>query len=159
MRRPGGARTRTAVGALAAVALVAACAGGASRPGQLAPGGELCYRIVDNEASRSMRLPWGFALAGDPAPLREPGGRLAAATLAERGGRSLAPFASWRLLGADSVQVGPLVTGSVQLRLAVEDGRLQGLARPIGDAVPAGRPLRPAVDGVVAERMACPASS
>ena len=58
--------------------------------------------------------------------------------------------------GGPSVQVGPLVTGSLQLRLSVEEGRLRGLGRPIGDVVGPGGRLRPAVDGVVAEPVACP---
>jgi len=142
---------------LVAAALMAGCAGGASTPAALGPGGELCYRFQDNAARQAMRLPWGMALAGGPVDLRDPADRRAAATLTEAGGRSLAPFGAWRPIGLDSVQVGPLVTGSVQLRLAVEEGVLRGLARSSGDARPPRAPARPAVEGVVAEPVACPA--
>lgn len=137
------------------LALATAC--GPKHPGDLGPGGELCYRFVENEAAAELRLPWGFALSGDSVPgMAEPGGRRAAATLDGEGARADVPFGAWRPLEGDSVQVGPVVTGSLQLRLAVSDSLLVGQARPIGDVTRPGATRAP-VEGVAAEAVSCPA--
>ncbi len=151
--------TRAGVGRAAVVGVLAvlATACGPKRPGELKPGGELCYRFVEGEAASTLRLPWGFALSGDSIPgMSDPGDRLAAATLAEDGVRSDVPFGAWRPLEGDSVQVGPVVTGSLQLRLSVSDSLLSGQARPIGDVAGPGTD-RAALESVTAATVACPA--
>lgn len=156
-----------AVGLVLALGLTA-CAGsagggggeGPELPGDaLGPDAELCYRFVDNEASRALDLPWGVALQGGPVPaLADSGDRRAAATLSADGTRSDMPFGAWRPLAGDSVQVDPVLTGRLQLRLAAGPDALRGVGRPVGDvAGPWAGDGPGAVEGVVAEPAACPA--
>lgn len=161
LRRPG----RAALWCVA-LAAVAGC-GGATRadaqvepvpPAALEVGEVGCWAFEENEASAALDLPWGLALTGDPVPgLREPGEDRAAATLDEAGGRSEVPFGSWRPLPGDSVQVGPVAMGSLQLRLAVGEDALTGVARSIGDvAGPWAEGRAGPVEGVVARPVPCP---
>jgi hypothetical protein len=127
-------------------------------PATLEAGEVGCWAFEENAASEALDLPWGLALTGDPVRgLREVGEERSAATLDESGGRSQVPFGSWRPLPGDSVQVDPVAMGSLQLRLAVGEEELTGVARPIGDVAGpwAGPGARP-VEGVVARAAPCP---
>jgi hypothetical protein len=169
-RRAGSTGARRGPGRAAlwcvALAAVAGC-GGATRadapteavpPAALEEGEVGCWAFEENAATEALDLPWGLALMGHPVPgLREPGDRRAAATLDGSGTRSEVPFGSWRPLPGDSVQVGPVAMGSLQLRLAVGEEELTGLARSIGDvAGPWAEAGAAPVEGVVARPVPCP---
>lgn len=149
-----------------ALASVAGCGGATGADAQVEPvppaapeAGEVrCWAFEENEAADALGLPWGLALMGHPVPeLREPGDRRAAATLDASGTRSEVPFGSWRPLPGDSVQVGPVAMGSLQLRLAVREEGLTGVARSIGDvAGPWAEAGAGPVEGVVARPAPCP---
>ena len=127
-------------------------------PAALEAGEVGCWAFEENGASAALDLPWGLALMGHPVPgLQEPGDRRAAATLDGSGTRSEVPFGSWRPLPGDSVQVGPVAMGSLQLRLAVGEEELTGVARSIGDvAGPWAKGGAGPVEGVVARPVPCP---
>jgi len=144
------------VGAILALAvLLAGCAGG-STPKALGPEDELCYRFETNEAAEALDLPHGIMLAGDaPQGLADAGDRKRALTLTADGSRGEIPFAAWRPLNGDSLQVDPAVTGRIQLRMAATAEGLTGSGRPIGDVITPGRVDGGLVEGVIAVRVAC----
>lgn len=150
----------------AACLALAGCAGGgapAAPPSAAAleamgADARVCYRFAENDAFRALGLPWGVALRGGPLPgMVDPGDRRDAATLGPDGTVSSVPFGAWRALPGDSVQVDPALTGSLQLRLAVDAEGLHGLGRAVGDVAGPWAAERDApVGDVRAEPVACP---
>ena len=149
------AATSMAGAGLALAVLLAGCAGG-STPKALGPEDELCYRFETNGAAEALDLPHGIMLAGDaPQGMADAGDRRRALTLTADGSRGEIPFAAWRLLDGDSLQVDPAVTGRIQLRMVATSEGLTGSGRPIGDVITPGREDGGLVEGVVAVRVAC----
>lgn len=130
------------------------------------PGPELvvagCYRFSEAPANQVLGLPWGIVLEREPLaegwPLVErfPGVRRAR-TLSSPTRRTDHPFAYWRPLAGDSLEVGHPGGGGLALVLAPTDDGLGGRGRSTGDALrpgeaPGPRGPRP----VRAERIPCP---
>lgn len=115
--------------------LVAGCASTEGRPGQdTLPG---CYYFDRNDAAHELDLPWGIRLEPDSlrgwAMARDPDFR-SAVTLTGSGTTAKQPFAYWKRLSEDSVEVGYPSLGSLALRLVITDRGFEGAARAVGDA-------------------------
>lgn len=116
------------------LAAATACASTAQAP---APGLAGCWYFERDDVARSLRLPWGVrlgedSLAGWPALERHDGTRVAATLTPD--GDADHPFGYWRPLGEDSVEIGYPGGGGYTLRVGVEDQRLEGTVRAVGDA-------------------------
>lgn len=143
--RPGPVTTLTA--ALAAALFAAACAG---RHEQASPWPLVgCHYFVQDAAARALDLPWGVRLLdqpleGWPALQQRPGVRRAT-TLTGQDEVDF-PFGYWVRTAADSLEIGYPGGGGLRLELATGEGTFEGLARPVGDAVPPPG-LRPTAGG------------
>jgi hypothetical protein len=117
-----------------------------------------CYQFERTAEARELGLPWGFELLGGALsewPNLPEGRRARTRVTAERTADH--PFAFWRPVAGDSIQVGHPGGGGFALSL-VRDGRvLRGTARAVGDAVRFGESFQPRDPRpVVAWKVVCP---
>lgn len=136
--------------------LVLAAAGCASSPDGEAQGVEGCWYFVQDDVAQELNLPWGVRLTDDvltgwPAFDAESGARVAI-TLVGPDAMADNPFGYWQPLEGDSVRLGYPGMGGFAVRLAWAQDRLEGTARPVGDALMGERPRHP----VALTRARCP---
>jgi hypothetical protein len=137
--RTGRAGRAAAAGGLALVGVAAAVSGCVSTPQAPAPVAG-CYYFERDAGAERLNLPWGVrllpdSLTGWPA-IQQHAGVRRAETLLDFERTAAHPFGYWRPLGADSVEVGYPGGGGLLLLLGIEDVRLAGRARAVGDALP-----------------------
>jgi hypothetical protein len=101
-----------------------------------------CYYFERDATAERLNLPWGVQLLADSLQgwpvIQQRDGVRRAVTLVTLGETTNFPFGYWLPLAADSVEIGYPAGGGLLLELRAQPGRLTGVARALGDAMPPG---------------------
>ncbi len=127
-----------------------------------------CYQFEQGAGARTLGLPWGVELDGEPLgpgwPLMDDlAGVRRARTATGPIARDDHPLGYWRPAAGDSIEIGHPGGGGVALMLSPRGQDLIGTGTANGDAIPLGsapdpRVARAAPAQVVARRVLCGAS-
>lgn len=95
-----------------------------------------CYYFEQDATARQLNLPWGVRLTTEPLtgwPALE-GSAYVAVTLWDVDRTTDFPFGYWQTTAVDSIRIGYPGMGGFSLELTPENGVLEGVAVPMGDA-------------------------